>query len=229
MPLEPCRIMDTRTASQASGVQGPVLGGALYSLPGFVAAGSSWSLFGGSATDCGLNDGVGTNIQAIAMVVTILNPSADAFLSVSDVNDLSATLSTVALNYTSGQGLSTTYVEPQTTSNTTYFALSNQVSAHLIFDVVGYFVTSDATALQCTGQVSPPTTVSASGGIGIVTSPSCSAGYALTSGSCDSDSIAMKLVSGKAAGQGWMCSAINTGGADAHLTAAANCCRVAGM
>src|SRR5438034_291496 len=29
-PLAPCRIMDTRAASQDSGVQGPVVGGTLY-------------------------------------------------------------------------------------------------------------------------------------------------------------------------------------------------------
>ena len=105
-PLAPCRITDTRTASQASGVQGPIVGNTLYNFPGFIAAGSDWSLFGGSATsDCSLNDTVGVNIQAIDIVVTILHPDFDAFLGMGDVNDLNTTLSTVALNYTADQGL----------------------------------------------------------------------------------------------------------------------------
>jgi streptogramin lyase len=228
-PLEPCRIMDTRIASQDSGVQGPIVGDTLYNFPGFIATGSDWSLFGGSAaSDCGLNDTVGVNIQAIAMVITILNPNFDAFLGVGDVNDLNTTLSTVALNYTAEQGLSTMYIVPQSTSNTIYFALPTDLSANLVFDVVGYFVTSDATALQCTTQASAPSTISASGGTGSATSPACGASYTLTSGSCDSDSFAMKLVSDKASGQTWFCSAVNSGGTDAHLTATANCCRVAG-
>jgi hypothetical protein len=102
----------------------------------------------------------------------------------------------------------------------------SDLSAQLIFDVVGYFVTSDATALQCTTQASAPSTISASGGTGSATSPACAASYALTSGSCDSDSFAMKLVSDKTSGQAWFCAAINSGIADAHLTATANCCRV---
>jgi hypothetical protein len=221
--------MDTRTASQNSGVQGPIIGGTLYNFPGFIPAGSNWSLFGGSgASDCGLNDTVGVNIQAIAIVIAILNPNFDAFLGMGDVNDLNTTLSTVALNYTTGQGLSTLYLVPQTTSNTIYFALPIDLSADLVFDVVGYFVTSDATALQCTSQASASSTIGASGGTGSATSPVCNAGYTLTSGSCDSDSFAMKLVSDKASGQGWYCSATNSGGTDAHLTATANCCRVPG-
>ncbi len=145
--------MDTRAASPDSGVQGPIVGDTLYNFPGFIAAGSNWSLFGGSAvSDCSLNDTVGANIQGIAMVITILNPNFDAFLGVGDTNDLTTTLSTVALNYTTGQGLSTMYIVPQTTSNTIYFALPTDLSADLIFDVVGYMVTSDATALQCTTQ-----------------------------------------------------------------------------
>jgi hypothetical protein len=221
--------MDTRAASQDSGVQGPIVGDTLYNFPGFIAAGSDWSLFGGSGTsDCGLTDAVGVNIQAIAIVVTILDPNFDAFLGMCDINDLNTTLSTVALNYTANQGLSTMYIVPQTTSNTIYFALPAELSANLVFDVVGYFVTSDATALQCTTQTSAPSTIVAFGGTGSATSPSCAASYALTSGSCDSDSFAMKLVSDKASGQAWFCSAMNSGGSDAHLTATVNCCRVPG-
>jgi hypothetical protein len=36
--LAPCRIMDTRSATGASGVQGPLTGGLLYQIPGFLAA-----------------------------------------------------------------------------------------------------------------------------------------------------------------------------------------------
>ncbi len=229
-PLDPCRIMDTRNATPDSGVQGPLVGDTLYLLPGYVATGADWQAYGqvGTPSDCGLNNSVGERIHAIAMVITILHPNFDAFLGIGDIYDMSMTLSTVALNYTADQGVSTLYMVPQTSRNTIYFALPTGLSADLIFDVVGYIVTSDATALQCTAQASAPSTIGASGGTGSATSPACGAGYALSSGSCDSDSFATKLVSDKASGQGWLCSAINSGGADAHLTATANCCRVAG-
>ncbi len=149
--LEPCRIMDSRNATVASGVHGPLTGNQLYHLPGFVGAGSNWGQYGGNATsDCGLNDTAGPNIWAIALVITILNPNFDAFLGVGDTSTLAATLSTVALNYTHGQGLSTQYIVPQTVSgNTIYFAMPAQLSANIIFDVVGYFAVSQATALDC--------------------------------------------------------------------------------
>ena len=229
-PLEPCRIMDTRNATAGSGVQGPIAGGSLKQIPGFITAGSNWSIYGqtGTLSDCGLTNPPGTFIHGVAIVITILNPNFDAFLGVSDANNLNTTLSTVALNYTHGQGLSTMYIVPQIASNTIYFALPTGLSANIIFDVVGYFVVSDATALQCTSQASAPATINGSTA-GNVTSPACGAGYTLAGGSCDSDSTSMSLVSHEASNGNttWFCAA-NNAGATAHLTATANCCRVPG-
>jgi hypothetical protein len=102
------------------------------------------------------------------------------------------------------------------------------LSAQLIFDVVGYFVLPDATALQCTTVSSSPVMIGM-GTSGNATSPACSAGYTLTSGSCDSTSSTMKLVSDKASGLNttWSCT-VNNPGAAGNLTARANCCRVPG-
>jgi hypothetical protein len=229
-PLGPCRIMDTRNATVGSGVQGPIGGGALKQIPGFVTSGSNWTQYGqtGTPSDCGLTNPPGTSIKAVAVVITILNPNFDAFLGVSDVNSLTTTLSTVALNYTHGQGLATMYIVPQIASNNIYFAMPAGLSAQLIFDVVGYFALSDATALQCTTVSSSPVPIG-TGTSGSATSPACSAGYTLTSGSCDSTSSTMKLVSDKASGVNttWSCT-VNNPGAAGSLTASANCCRVPG-
>ena len=227
-PLEPCRIMDTRSATAGSGVQGPILGNALKLIPGFITAGSNWGQYGGAAAaDCGLANPPGSAIHAVAIVITILAPNFDAYLGVSDVNNLGTVLSNVALNYTHGQGLSTMYIVPQISTNFIYFALPTGLSAHLIFDVVGYYVLSDATALQCTSQSSAPATILA-GQNGSALSPTCSAGNTLTGGSCDSTSTSMFLASHEAQGAAWFCSAANTGGGSANLTATGNCCRVPG-
>ena len=229
-PLEPCRIMDTRIASGGSGVAGPITGNSLKLIPGFVTAGSNWGTYGGNASgDCGLANPPGAAIHAVAIVITILAPTFDAYLGVSDVNNLNTVLSNVALNYTHGQGLSTMYIVPQIATNFIYFALPAGLSAQLIFDVVGYYVLSDATALQCTQQSSAPVAIAAAG-TGNATSPACASGYTLTGGSCDSTSTAMYLASHEANGGNttWFCSASNTGGGSANLTATANCCRVPG-
>jgi len=88
-------------------------------IPGFITAGSNWSIYGqtGTPSDCGLTNPPGTFNHGVAIVITILNPNFDAFLGVSDINSLSTTLSTVALNYTHGQGLSTMYIVPQLSTN----------------------------------------------------------------------------------------------------------------
>ena len=229
-PLEPCRIMDTRSATLASGVQGPIAGNSLKTLPGFITAGQNWGQYGGSAvSDCGLTSPPGASINAVALVATILNPNFDAYLGIGDVNDLSTVLSNIALNYSAAQGLSTMYIVPQIASNQIYFAMPTGLSAQLIYDVVGYYATADATALQCTTQASAPVSIG-SGASGSATSPACTAGYTLTSGSCDSTSFTMNLTQNKASGGNttWLCAATNRVGGAANLTATANCCRVPG-
>ena len=123
--LNACRIMDTRNAAGASGVQGPLAGNTLYHIPGYITAGTDWSVYGqtGTLSDCGLTSAVGGNIYAVAIVITVLNPNFDAFLGVSQSSALATTLSTVAVNFTHGQGISTLYIVPQTSTNTIYFAM----------------------------------------------------------------------------------------------------------
>lgn len=181
--LEPCRIMDSRFAAFASGVQGPLVGNHLYSLPGEI--GTNWGLYGGSgASDCGINTSLGINVWGIALVITILNPNFDAYLGVSDVNNLSTVLSNVALNYTHGQGLSTQYIVPQTSSaQTIYFAMPMSLSANIIFDVVGYFATSEATALDCTTVTSAAYPLAANA-FGSGAAPACPAGFTSVFTSC---------------------------------------------
>ena len=148
--LSPCRIMDTRFASGASGVQGPIVGNTLYSIPGYITTGQNWGAYGQLAplSDCGLNSDVGGNIWAVAIVITILNPDFDAYLGVSSSSSLSTVLSKVALNFTHGQGLSTMYIVEQN-SNNIRFAMPAGLHANLIFDVVGYFANAQASALDC--------------------------------------------------------------------------------
>ena len=181
--LEPCRIMDTRNATVASRVHGPLVGNQLYHITGFIAAGSNWGALGGNATsDCGLNDTVGFNIWAVAIVITILNPNFDAFLGVGDNSTLAATLSTVALNYTHGQGLSTQYIVPQGLTNNIYFAMPAQLSANIIFDVVGYFAVSEKTQLDC--QYLTASTINTVGDFWYVAPTSCPPGYSQTARTC---------------------------------------------
>ncbi len=197
-PLEPCRIMDTRSATAGSGVQGPIAGNSLKLVPGFVTAGSNWGTYGGNASgDCGLANPPGSAIHAVAIVITILNPNFDAYLGVSDVNSLATVLSNVALNYTHGQGLSTMYIVPQISTNFIYFA-----HAHGAVGAADLRRGGLLRALGCDGAAMHAAGVGAGGdrggASGNATSPACAAGYTLTGGSCDSTSTGMFLASHEA-------------------------------
>lgn len=194
-PLIPCRIMDTRIATVGSGVQGPLAGGTLYQVPGYITAGSNWGTYGGNgSSDCGLNSTAGTTIKAVEIVLTILNPNFDAYLGASDQNNLSTVLSNVALNYTHGQGLSTVYTIPQLASNTLYFAMPAGLSAQLIFDVVGYYKLE---AMACKRLGSGRFAISPGSAAGA--NVSCPAGYVAIAGGvgvATSDAGGTTLVSG---------------------------------
>jgi hypothetical protein len=232
--LEPCRIMDTRNATVASGVHGPLVGNQLYHIDGFIAAGSNWGVFGGNATsDCGLKDTVGFNIWAVAIVITILNPNFDAFLGVGDKSTLAETLSTVALNYTHGQGLSTQYIVPQGVVNTIYFAMPAQLSANIIFDVVGYFAVSQATKLDCTPSEAFGTGSAPNGSVVVVEAPRCGAGYAFTGISCTNFGGVEPLTTSQpeTIAVGGSCLWFNNSGGTISATgfrATSACCRVPG-
>ena len=230
--LPPCRIMDTRSATPASGVQGPIAGGALKQIPGFITAGANWSQYGqtGTLSDCGLNSSVGNAISAIALVITILNPNFDAYLGVSDSANLATVLSSVALNYTHGQGLSTMYIVPQGLTNSIYFALPAGLSAHLVFDVVGYYARSDATAMDCVWTAQNIVNLNA-GTSSSVSSFLCPAGYGMTGGACYLSTADASLVD---SGSGtffdptvWYCYG-RAGAVASSITSFARCCRVPG-
>ena len=227
--LSPCRIMDTRSASGASGVQGPIVGNTLYSIPGYITTGSNWSQYGQLAplSDCLLNSDVGGNIWAVAIVITILNPDFDAYLGVSDSSSLSTVLSKVALNFTRGQGLSTMYIVPQG-SNNIRFAMPAGLHANLIFDVVGYFANAQASALDCVDGPAG-TAVIADTATGTAVSGACAAGYNIVGGSCDPTVYAMRLAGSRHFNpQTWACDYPNQSGASRTVSSTARCCRTPG-
>jgi hypothetical protein len=232
--LPPCRIMDTRNAAGASGVQGPLAGNTLYQLPGYITAGSNWSLYGQTAplSDCGLNSNVGGFIWAVAIVITIPaeggRPNFDAYLSVSDSNNLATVLSKVALNFTRLQGISTMYIVPQTVGgNQIYFAMPAGLSANVIFDVVGFFSVSEATALNCVNTAESSLVLGANVSNSLA-SPACAAGYTKVSSSCRSSGFnTLNYATVGFAADGFDCQA-TAGAGGATLNASATCCRVPG-
>jgi len=230
-PLAPCRIMDTRNASGASGVQGPLAGNTLYHIPGYITFGQNWSQYGQLAplSDCGLNSLSDT--WATAIVITILHPNFDAYLGVSDSNTLSTVLSNVALNFTHGQGLSTMYIVPQISHTLIFFAMPAGLSAHVIFDVVGYFAPSRATLLDCASVTNSVALTTANTLYSITAT--CAPGRVLTGGGCyfensgSNQRLNVHSWSNANPDTTWLCAGKSDTAGDA-LYVGARCCRVPG-
>ncbi|TMH28104.1 MAG: hypothetical protein E6H66_22365 [Betaproteobacteria bacterium] len=224
--LPPCRIMDSRTGG--GGLSNPLVGNHLYSIPGFTS--TNWGLYGGnSGSNCGLTSSVGSNIWAVALVITILNPNFDAYLGVSDSSTLATVLSTVALNYTHGQGLSTVYIVPQISGNTIFFAMPSALTANIIFDVIGYFAVSEATPLDCISTAEVDSTV-ANGANWSFNATACPSGYTRVEIGCRADFFNSSVFAsnGFTPGANADCQATNTFGGSQTMHASSRCCRVPG-
>jgi hypothetical protein len=132
------------------------------------------------------------------------------------------------------------YIVPQSASKTIYFAMPTGLSANIIFDVVGYFAISQATALQCTTnqiQGSGSGNVANNTEFSISSAAVCAAGYTALALSCDYGGtspagLALTQVGPGVIGTGYTACAWRnqTGGTlDANnFYAVTSCCRLPG-
>lgn len=228
-PVAACRILDTRSAALGSGIRGPLAGNTAYNFKIYTA--TDFSAYGGAATNCNIPNS--STVDAIAFVVTIPSeggrPTFDSFLGISDSAVLATVLGTVAVNFTHQQGISTMYIARANSSDNMYLAMPAGLSANVLVDVVGYYINSEVTALDCT-TVTGVTNV-ADGTAGIATTAACAAGFNIMGGGCSWQGAALptKLISESyPSGSTWICGGSNNVGAARDLTAYGRCCRIPG-
>ena len=124
-PVNPCRIVDTRVAG------GALTPGVQRTFDGF-SANFSWQ--GGTATNCGMPNGV----AAIAMNVYAVNPTNLGFIKVWGANGAEPAVSTV--NYQVGiTAIATGAIVPVDSGNLNRFIAKSPATVHFVADVVGYF------------------------------------------------------------------------------------------
>lgn len=240
VPIVPCRIVDTRN------VGGPIAAGTTRNFR-FYSIGSSddWSTQGGiagpSTVTCPgtvLPAGGVYGPSAAVITVTVVSPTAAGNWIIWGGANPIPTVS--ALNWTGpGQILANTTAVPFGGRNGTGpgggildFAVSYNGpsgSAQFVADVVGYFVITQATALDCfeTAVASAPaSTLSAPS---FVTSPSCPAGYSVVGGNCDTDNRFGSILEGayrQASVSAWTCEYDSEG---PNIYATSICCRAPGL
>jgi hypothetical protein len=134
VPVTPCRILDTRYGSGPFGA--PIAGGVAFSVSGYL---TSFAAQGGSGTNCGLSP----NQKALVVVLTVVAPSADAFLAAGDSSSFATLTQSAMMNFRAGINLANTAIVPMNMApplGLFFLALPAGVSTHVVADAVGYFI-----------------------------------------------------------------------------------------
>jgi hypothetical protein len=211
-PIQPCRIVDTRSTAA-----GAIPANSTRSFVGINA--SNFTSQGGSATNCGT---LGLSATALALNTTAVTPSGAGYATVYPFGTAQPLASSV--NYTAGAVVNNAIIAQVPNPLASFdFTIYTFAQSHYVIDIVGYFAPPVATALQCV-ETANTDLVIAAGGTGNAVAPACAAGYTQTSTNCESSTWQMPFVYF----QNGTCSAQNNSGSNATLRASRTCCRVPG-
>jgi hypothetical protein len=233
VPTSPCRAVETRD------IGGPFAANQTrnYDMAGSASSSDFTDQVTGAngATPCAVT-ALNTNItgsvpKAVLVAISVIGPSNAGFLNAWASGSVEPVVATMLFN---GGGLASTFaVVPVCQSGTAYCGdeISLKVAgatAHIAVDIYGYFAPPQATPLDCetVAMVTPTPAV----GVQSATA-TCSAGYIITGGSCDTNSSASKPITGSSlSGNGWRCETNNYPGNTIAVgfSGAARCCRVPG-
>ena len=135
-PINPCRILDTRST-----VAGPLTPNVARTFDGYS---TNFAAQGGTGSNCGILNGV----AALAMNVYAVNPTNLGFIKVWPANATEPDVSTV--NYQVGiTAIATGTLVPVDQANSNRFTAKSPATVDFIADVVGYFKPpGDATGLD---------------------------------------------------------------------------------
>lgn len=221
IPVNPCRIIDTRVAG------GAIAANTVRSFD--VTSTGSYATQGGEASDC---NGVGSAgpFAAAAINFTVVTPSIAGYITAFPLGATQPLAATV--NYTAGDIRGNFAVVKMDQG-----AALNELSVysfgqtHLVADIVGYFIKPQQTALDCVETVSSGTSIPA-GSFASQSSPTCPAGYSITGGGCSMSNFDGRVVTTRTladgSGQRHFCAFRNEGSIAVDGLVYARCCRTPG-
>lgn len=216
VPVNPCRILDTRLAG------GAIAANTVRGID--VTAVTDYSFQGGAANDCG---GVGAagSFAAAAINFTVVSPGTAGYITAFPHLGTQPVAATV--NYAAGSIVGNyAVVKLDQSAAANELSVYSFAQTHLVADIVGYYTTAVAPAtaplaLECNEVVSTAVTIGANA-TNNVFSPACAAGYTKVAVQCRPGSFDLRLAGS------WTdhCNYFNAGAASATANAAAKCCRM---
>lgn len=210
VPIEPCRIIDTRVAG------GPIAANTTRNFD--VTAAATYAGQGGSATDC---NGAGSagSYAAAAINFTVVTPSAGGYITAFPYLTTQPLAATV--NYGAGDVRGNyAVVKLDQGASASELSVYSFAQTHLVADIVGYYRNGNQPVFECVDSGQTIDTVAA-GATQNTTAPACPAGYTQTATNCQSSTWQMPFVYFT----NGVCSAQNNSGASASLRASRTCCR----
>jgi hypothetical protein len=214
-PIQPCRIIDTRSTAFGAIAANTSRSFIAISVP-------NYSNQGGSSTNCGIQ---GVSASAVAIHLTAVAPAGAGFATVyphGTPQPLAA-----SLNYAGGDIVNNAMIvripNPLSSNDMTIYSFA---ASHFVADIVGYFAPPASTALQCTFTTGVSTKIFPLENYSIE-APACSTGFTQVSVYCNSSSPNVRLI-----GQGQAnrtCNFTNVSTTvDGDVRATTTCCRVPG-
>ncbi len=235
VPNSPCRAVETRDTGGAFAAGET----RVYDMAGDASSIDFQGQVTGAngATPCSvtsLNNAISANgsvPKAVLVGISVIGQSNAGFLNAWAFNSTEPVVATMVFD---GGGLASTFAVVPFCQNTLSFCDDDinvkvaGATAHIAVDIYGYFAAPQATPLQCeTVAMVPP---AAAVGLQSATA-TCSVGYTVTGGSCDTNNSAAKPITASAlSGNGWKCETNNYPGNTtvSGFSGAARCCRVPG-
>jgi hypothetical protein len=170
-PIQPCRILDTRSSA----------GGAIpaNTTRSFISINSSnFSSQGGSATNCGT---MGLAATAVAINLTAVTPTNAGYATAFPFGTTQPVAASV--NYAAGDIVNNALIVQIPNPLSSFdFSVYSFAQSHYVADIVGYFAPPLATAQECIGV--GPSTISIAVGNAVTYAPACPTGYRATTPYC---------------------------------------------
>ena len=238
VPIQPCTTWDTRfaTVPEFAGAIGPTANkpALVWNVGGTPF---DWSASGGnpSCTDTAVATTYGVTPYAVAYTLYTSDATANGWVTAYRDGDPDPSAATISLYYTPGPTRSTTVVTRVGRANGQTYDVrvaSQFASVHATISVIGYFLKSGATALECVDATSTPVAGAwAAQSNATKTFPACPGGYTRSGSSCGYDAGAPSGVVLYDTGSFGHCGWRNNSGVlrdTLPLTATSRCCRVPG-